>query len=184
MNMKVSSIFALLGSNKGRIIIASCLLANAVIGGAEAESTTPRITPEAVVRFLMQDLFVSPGIGFQKVQIGQAFTQVAESWGNPNKTGESSDTGYVVWEYDTGDSKIRVAGGPKVTSIKVIGTLNSPFTSSEGASFGMTPQQVITIYGSPTDPNNLAKLRYPDKGIEFGFEHGALKWMSVFSPKS
>ena len=184
MNMKVSSIFTYPGSNMGRIIITGCLFANVVIGGAVADSTTPRITPEAIVRFLMQDLFVSPGIGFEKVHIGQTFTQVAESWGNPSKAGESSDTGYVVWEYDTGDSKIRVAGGSKVTSIRVIGTLNSPFTSSEGASFGMTPQQVITIYGYPTDPNNLAKLRYPNKGIEFGFEHGALKWMSVFSPKS
>ena len=182
--MKVSSIFAPRGSNRGRIILASWLLASVYISGVEADSTTPRITPEAVVRFLLQDSFVSPGIGFQKVKIGQTFKQVAENWGNPNKAGESSDTGYVVWEYDAGDSKIRVSGGSTVTSIKVIGSLNSPFSSSEGASFGMTPQQVITIYGSPTDPSNLAKLRYPGKGIEFGFEHGALKWMSVFSPKS
>ena len=182
--MKVSSIFTSHGSNKIRIIIASCLFAGAVMGGAVADSTTARITPEAIVRFLMQDLFVSPGIGFEKVQIGQTFTHVAKSWGHPNKAAKPSETGYVVWEYDTGDSKIRVAGGSKVTSIKVIGTLNSPFASSEGASFGMTPQQVITIYGAPSNSNNLAKLRYPDKGIEFGFEHGALKWISVFSPKS
>ncbi len=184
MNMKVPSNFASRRSSKGRIIIASCLLASVVMGGAEADSTTARITPEAIVRYLMQDMFISPGVGFQKVQIGQTFTQVAESWGNPNRADRPTETGYVVWEYDAGDSKIRVAGGSKVTSIKVIGTLNSPFTSSEGASFGMTPQQVITIYGSPSDSNNLAKIRYPNRGIEFGFEHGALKWMSVFSPKS
>ena len=169
--MKVSSIFAPCGSNSGRIVLASWLLASVYISGVEADSTTPSITPEAVVRFLLQDSFVSPGIGFQKVKIGQTFKQVAENWGNPNKAGESSDTGYGVWEYDAGDSKIRVSGGSTVTS-------------SVGASFGMTPQQVITIYGSPTDPSNLAKLRYPGKGIEFGFEHGALKWISVFSPKS
>ena len=38
--------------------------------------------------------------------------------------------------------------------------------------------------GPPSDTNDLTKIRYPHKGIEFGFEHGALKWMSVFSPKS
>lgn len=182
--MKLPSIFTLNHLHKLRIVVASCLLTCVFTSNSQAESTTPRITPEAVVRYLMQDSFVSPGVGFQKVHIGQTFKQVAETWGNPNRAGNTTDTSYTVWEYDAGDAKIAVAGGSKVTSIRVIGSLNSPFTSSEGASFGMTPQQVITIYGLPADKNNLTKLRYPGKGIEFGFEHGALKWMSVFSPKS
>ena len=182
MNMKLASIFTSCSLRKTPRVLASCLLASAVVNAIQAESTYPRITPEAVVRYLQQDLFVSPGIGFKKVRIGQTFQQVAQSWGHPNKAGKQTDTGYTVWEYHAGDSRISVGGGAKVTSIKVVGSLNSPFASREGANFGMTPQQIITIYGVPSNSTNLARLRYPAKGIEFGFEHGALKQISVFSP--
>lgn len=154
-------------------------------GVATAQTITPQITVESVLRYLQKDLFISPGIGFRKVQIGQSFDQVARSWGYPNKKHESTEAGVsTTWIYIVDkDSQIAVAGGTNVTTIRVLGSLNSPFSSSEGAQFGMSPHQVITIYGAPRDQGNLTTLSYPEKGIAFAFEHGVLIAMQVTSPK-
>lgn len=142
-----------------------------------------RITPESVIRYLHQDLFVTPGVGFQKVRIGQTFQQVALAWGNPNKAYDSDVGSETAWVYQIGrDSEIAVTGGTRVSSIKITGTFNSPFSSTEGANFGMTPHQVIGIYGKPVGDDDLVKLRYPKKGIIFGFKSGALRSMRVFRP--
>lgn len=172
--------------HKSRIVVTVGLFAALVVNShAEAQSDVPRITPETVVRYLSQDLFLVPGVGFKKVQIGHAFIQVAQVWGTPNKGFESSDTGNkVVWLYLAKDSSISLTGGSTVKTIRIEGSFNSPFASSEGAHFGMTPHQIISIYGPPDESDGLTQLSYAAKGIEFSFEHGALKWMRVFSPKS
>ena len=165
--------------------LAVCLVCVIFSGGAPAQSTMPQITVESVLRYLQKDLFLSPGIGFRKVQIGQLFDRVAQAWGIPNKKFESSDAGYnTTWVYIVDkDSQIAVGGGATVTTIRVLGSLSSPFSSSEGAQFGMTPHQVITIYGPPPKQGDLARLSYPKKGITFAFEHGVLIAMQVTSPK-
>lgn len=142
-----------------------------------------RITPESVVRYLNQDLFISPGVGFDKVRIGHTFQQVARAWGNPNKSYDDDLGSKTAWVYKIGrDSEIAVSGGTRVYSIEITGSFNSPFSTSQGANFGMTPHQVIGIYGKPSGSENLEKLRYPNKGITFRFKGGALQWMKVYSP--
>lgn len=144
---------------------------------------TLRITPDSVIRYLHQDLFISPGVGFQKVKIGDTFQQVVLAWGNPNKSYDSDVGSKTAWVYQIGrDSQIAVSGGTKVTSIEVTGSFNSQFATREGANFGMTPHQVIGIYGRPAGSESLVKLRYPNKGITFGFKSGALQSMKVYSP--
>ena len=169
-----------------RTPLAACLLALIFFQQpALAQSDAPRVTPETIVRYLSQDLFLSPGVGFKRVRIGLPFVKVAQVWGVPNKGFESSETGnQVIWLYLARDSSISLTGGSNVKTIRIEGSLTSPFSSSEGAHFGMTPHQVISIYGPPEENVNLTRLSYPSRGIEFAFEHGGLKWMRVFSPKS
>lgn len=163
------------------LLLAAGLLSLLGCGNAQAQSIAPGVTAETVLRYLQKDYFLSPGIGFQKVQIGNSFNQVAQAWGQPNKKLESTEAGTrVVWIYDVGqDGQIAVAGGASVRTIRVLGSFNSPFSSTEGARFGMTPHQVITIYGQPLDPDDLTRLSYPGKGIAFAFENGGLKAMQV-----
>ena len=149
--------------------------------GATQSTGMTRITPESVIRYIHQDLFISPGTGFHKVQIGHTFQQVALAWGQPNKTYDSDVGGKTAWVYRIDrDSEIAVSGGTRVRSIEVTGSFNSQFATSEGANFGMTPHQVIGIYGRPSGDDDLVKLRYPDKGITFGFKNGALRYMNVY----
>ena len=186
MNSSLLSIFTSIQTPIKPIAVAAFLLAT--LGATDplsAQSNVPEITPEKVVRYLSQDLFLSPGVGFKQVQVGHPFVQVERVWGRPNKGFEFSEIGNkVVWVYLADDSSISLTGGSTVKAIRVEGSFTSPFSSSEGAHFGMTPQQVISIYGPPEDTDSLTHLSYPSKGIEFRFEHGGLKWMRVFSPKS
>ncbi|MFC1680577.1 hypothetical protein ACFL1S_02135 [Pseudomonadota bacterium] len=154
------------------------------MGTSSADSTGGlQFTPESVIRYLHQDLYISPGVGFQKVQIGNSFQQVALAWGDPTKSSNSDIGGKTVWVYRIGsDSEIAVSGGTRVSSIEVTGSFNSSYATSEGANFGMTPHQVIGIYGKPSGNESLVKLHYPNKGITFGFKSGALQLMKVYSP--
>ena len=167
-------------------IYTGCLLTAIVASSTSAEQVkTPPITPESVIRYLQQDVFISPGVGFKKVQIGHGFQQVLLAWGNPNRTYESDVGSRIAWVYSVDhNSEIALSGRTKVESIQITGSFNSPFGSSEGANFGMTPHQVISIYGNPAEEGNLVKLRYPRKGIAFGFKNGALQTIRVFSPSS
>lgn len=170
------------------------LLAAVVPGVSQGDATVPQITPETVVRYLQQDIFISPGIGFDKVKIGQPFAEVAAAWGVPDeasghdpaqKNAEATGTdGGIEWVYLAGrDSRITLTGGSNVNTITVEGSLSSPFASAEGANFGMTPQQVISIYGPPTTSGSLTQIDYSSQGVAFGFEHGSLKTIRVFNPK-
>ena len=185
MNSLLPYVFTFAQTPIKSVAAALFLLAAAGIASPTfAQSNDSVITPEKVVRYLSQDLFLSPGVGFKRVQVGHPFVQVKRVWGKPNRGFESSEVGNkVIWVYLANDSSISLTGGSRVKAIRVEGSFTSPFSSSEGAQFGMTPQQVISIYGPPKEKDNLVHLSYPSKGIEFKFEHGGLKWMRVFSPK-
>lgn len=163
--------------------LAGCILV--IVAASSSMAQQPRITPESVIRYLQQDIFISPGVGFQKVQVGQSFQHVALIWGNPNQAYDSDVGSKIAWVYRIDhESEIALSGSTKVESIEITGSFNSPYTSSEGANFGMTPHQVVSIYGQPAEGGNLVKLRYPHKGITFGFKNGALRMMRVFAPRS
>jgi hypothetical protein len=165
------------------LTLIGCILAILAVGAAMAEQ--PRITLESAIRYLQQDIFILPGVGFQKVQVGHSFQHVALTWGNPNQAYDSDVGSRIAWVYRVDNaSEIALTGSTRVESIDISGSFNSSFTSREGANFGMTPHQVISIYGKPAEEGNLVKLRYPDKGITFGFKNGALRTMRVYSPKS
>lgn len=166
-------------------ILACYLLSPVLAMEVEAQEKGAAITAETVLRYLQKDVFLSPGVGFQKVRIGYSLRRVSEAWGLPSKGFESTDTGSrVVWVYHAAGSEIVLTGTSAVKTIKVAGSMGSPFSSSQGAQFGMTPHQIISIYGAPAKADELTELRYPGKGIEFGFKHGGMKWMRVFSPES
>ena len=150
---------------------------------ADESVATPRITPETVIRYLQQDVFIKPGVGFRKVSIGRTFQEVMQTWGNPNKAYDSDVGSRIAWVYQLdNDSQVAITGKDIVESIEITGSFNSPFSTSQGATFGMTPHQVISMYGAPTGGSNLAKLNYPDKGIAFGFRNGSLHHVKVFAP--
>lgn len=165
-------------------MFACCLLWPALVMEVKAQGKEAGITAETVLKYLSKDVFLSPGVGFQKVKIGHNLKQVSKTWGLPNKGLESAETGSVVWIYRAAGSEIVLTGTSIVKTIKVAGKVGSPFSSSQGAQFGMTPHQVISIYGPPGEAEGLKELRYPEKGIEFGFAHGGMNWMRVFSPDS
>ncbi len=164
-------------------LIAGVLAVTAVSVGAQTASTSH--PAEIASRYLQQDIFVRPGIGFQRVRLGNSFVEVARTWGTPLKETRSALFGLTkTWVYNGGqDTQVVVSGGSKVDAIEVVGGVTSPYQSSEGARFGMSPHQLITIYGAPREADELSRLSYPRRGIEFAFANGALRSIKVFPPK-
>lgn len=174
-------------SNRARSVVhwlVVSLAAASCMGTAVAQTANGVPLPgELVTRYLQQDIFLKPGIGFERVRIGDSFEQVARRWGQPESIRGTSFLGRSkAWIYGAGqDAFVIVSGGKKVNGIEVVGDFNSPFESTEGVRFGMTPQQVTTIYGSTAADATLTTLTYPGRGIKLTFKGGGLRSMYVFA---
>ncbi len=144
----------------------------------------PGLAPgDLVLRYLRQDVFLSPGNGFQRVRIGHSFRHVAREWGQPKQKLGRGWGGKNKWLYEAGDKTVLlVSGTDRIQSISVIGAPNSLYQSVEGARFGMTPQQVTRLYPGSGPPGQHKVLSYRRLGIEFTFANRKLKAMRVFAP--
>jgi len=147
---------------------------------AHAQNQDPATAAEMVTDYLEQDIFLQPGVGLKKVRIGTPFAQVRQEWGAPTST-DRHDLIDEKWIYEIGQhTRIALIGGDKVKAIRVEGAFNSPYSTTEGASFGMTRHQLATIYGSGDSGSN--SLTYEKRGVGFAMEHGQVSEIRIFPP--
>ena len=134
---------------------------------------------EMVTDYLRQDIFVHPGVGLKKVKIGMPFNQVLRAWGPPTSKGGTVDN---QWTYQVGnDTKITLFGDNEVKVMKIAGGFNTPYVTTEGASFGMPQYQLATIYGSAKEV--AGRIMYNHRGIGFVMDRGQVSEIQVFAPR-
>jgi len=149
-----------------------------------AQQTSP-FTTESILRYLEQDYNIKPGRGFKNVQLGYTFAAVNKIWGKPKSVEQFPLFGLnKKWRYSAGETQIILVGNKQVESIEVIGDFTSPFQTTEGVRFGMSPQQIISVYGRPNRAKGLTYFNYDRRGVEFAMENGVLRALRVFFPGS
>lgn len=137
----------------------------------------PNNTAELVVEYLQQDIFLRPGVGLKSVKLGMPFQAVLQAWGEPASRGEG-DTKLI---YTAGShTRIILSGDDSVESIRVKGGLGSPYTTTEGVSFGMAQHHLATFYGAKQARSG--KVTYSKRGIGFGFTQGRVSEIRIFYP--
>ena len=151
---------------------------------ALAQSTTGTISFDQIAQFLQRDIFLQPGVGFKRVQIGQSFDHVLQAWGQPQATrnrGLFRNT--HEWFYGGGkDTVVSVKGKATVSEITIRGTFTTPFQTIDGARFGMAPHEIVTIYGRNADSSST-RLTYASRGVGFEFADGAVNAIIVAAPR-
>ena len=151
---------------------------------ALAQSTTSTIPFDHIAQYLQRDIFLRPGVGFERVQIGQSFDHVLQAWGQPQATrkrGVFRNT--HEWFYGGGkDTVVSVTGKKIVSEIKIRGTFTTPFQTVDGARFGMAPHEIVTIYGRNAD-SSPTSLTYASRGVGFEFADGAVSAIIVAAPR-
>ncbi len=165
----------------------ACAL-NCLLCGVSIAQTAPDqpVTPaDLVLRYLQQDMFLRPGSGFQRIHIGQTFTQAAKTWGNPKRAQRKRLSKTNKWVYEAADGTTMILNGKHtIQTITVAGASSSLYQSAQGARFGMTPAEVARLYPGPPPRGKVKQLSYPRLGISFSFTHGTLAAMQVFPPGS
>ena len=151
---------------------------------ALAQSATGTIPFDQIAQFLQRDIFLQPGVGFKRVQIGQSFDHVLQAWGQPQTTrnrGLFRNT--HEWFYGGGkDTVVSVKGKATVSEITIRGTFTTPFQTIDGARFGMAPHEIVTIYGRNADSSST-RLTYASLGVGFEFADGAVNAIIVAAPR-
>lgn len=143
--------------------------------GQEAASAA-----EMVTDYLKQDIFLRPGVGLKKVRLGMSFKQVQQTWGKPTRT-RRQVFGENQWVYEVGDhTRIALIGDDSVESMRLEGGVASPYTTTEGASFGMAQHQLATIYGSGEADSE--RVTYAKRGVGFGLDQGQVSEIRIFHP--
>lgn len=141
----------------------------------------PRSAAEMVTEYLEQDIFLRPGVGLKKVRIGMSFEEVLAAWGEPTSRG-SHNLVDNKWTYELDDdSRITLTGGGSVKTMRIQGGIGTPYTTTEGASFGMARHQIATIYGAREAQSGEA-VSYDERGIGFILDQGQVSEIRIFSP--
>ncbi|HSH40570.1 MAG TPA: hypothetical protein VK973_00390 [Arenicellales bacterium] len=147
---------------------------------AQAQNQEPPTAAEMVTDYLKQDIFLEPGVGLKSVRIGTSFAQVRQEWGAPTRT-DRHDLIDEKWIYEIADhTRIALIGGDSVEAIRVEGSFNSPYGTTEGASFGMPRHQLATIYGAGKSGSN--NLTYDKRGVGFVLRQGQVSEIRIFPP--
>lgn len=140
----------------------------------------PGSAAELVTDYLERDIFLRPGVGLEKVRIGISFDRALQQWGPPTSKSGNEFIGHE-WTYDVaGHTRITLKGRYKVEAIRVAGGVNSPYLTTEGASFGMARHQLATIYGP--EESDSSKVEYDDRGIGFKLDQGQVSEIRIFPP--
>lgn len=174
-------------TKRNKIRLVACALLFSCCGASTAQTLPNQpVTPsDLVLLYLQQDMFLSPGSGFQAVRIGQTFDHAAKVWGNPKKAQRQRLNGAIQWTYEAADgTRLILNGKQTIQLISVVGASNSLYQSAQGARFGMTPGEVARLYRGPTPRRKVKQLSYPRLGISFRFASGTLAAMQVFAPSN
>lgn len=145
-----------------------------------APDQQPRSAAEMVTEYLEQDIFLRPGVGLNKVSVGTSFEQVLATWGEPTSRGTHNLVNNK-WTYQIGESsRIILTGGDSVKTMRIQGGISSPYTTAEGASFGMAQHQLATIYG-PREAES-GTVSYDERGVGFVLDQGQVTEIQIFAP--
>jgi len=146
----------------------------------ENQGQEPPSAAEMVTDYLEQDIFLRPGVGLKKVRLGMSFKQVLQTWGQPTST-RRQVFGENHWIYEVADhTRIALIGEDSVESMRLEGGVASPYTTSEGASFGMAQHQLATIYGA--GETDSGRVTYAERGVGFGLDRGQVSEIRIFYP--
>jgi len=141
---------------------------------------------QTLLKYLQQDIFLTPGVGLKKVKIGQPVTQVLKIWGQP---GQQQSTGFLgrlhQWLYrGLGNTDIIVTSlNGQVNRLSFRAHLVSPYQTVNGLQFGMLPVQVRSLFGSGQTGDD-GQLRYPTKGLAVEFKEGRVQIITIFQPRT
>ncbi|MDZ7842987.1 MAG: hypothetical protein U5R46_19540 [Gammaproteobacteria bacterium] len=145
-----------------------------------APDQQPRSAAEMVTEYLEQDIFLRPGVGLNKVSVGTSFEQVLAAWGEPTSRGTHNLVDNK-WTYRIGESsRIILTGGDSVKTMRIQGGISSPYSTTEGASFGMAQHQLATIYG-PREAES-GTVSYDERGVGFVLNQGQVTEIRIFAP--
>jgi len=166
-----------------------CLTLLASSDLAAATVTAPASSPQrlqALLTYLQQDIFLTPGVGLKKVKIGQPIALVIQAWGQPLQQKSSGFVGRIQqWLYrGLGNTDIIVfSQSQRVTRLSFRARLVSPYQTVNGLQFGMQPVQVRSLLGVGQSDNGQ-RLAYPKKGLAVEFKEGRVQIISIFAPNS
>jgi len=140
----------------------------------------PDNAAEMVTDYLDQDIFLRPGVGLKNVKLGMPFEGVLRAWGEPaSRDGGTWTDPRLVYKVGN-HTRIVLSGDDSVESIRVEGDVSSPYTTTEGASFGMAQHQLATIYGAREARSG--KVTYAKRGIGFVLTQGQVSEIRIFYP--
>ncbi len=137
-----------------------------------------------LLKYLQQDIFLTPGVGLKKVRIGQPISQVIKAWGPPQQRKNSGFLGRKQqWLYQgLGNTDIIVTSlNNRVNRLSFRAHLVSPYQTINGLQFGMVSVQVRSLLGVGQAGNN-GQLLYPDKGLTIEFKEGRGQNITIFKP--
>jgi len=139
---------------------------------------------QTLLKYLQQDIFLTPGVGLKKVRIGQPVLQVIKAWGPPQQRQKAGFLGRQhQWLYHgLGNTDIIVTSrNDRVSRLSFRAHLASPYQTVDGLQFGMLPVQVRSLFGAG-QPGDNGQLLYPDKGLALEFKDGRVQIISIFEP--
>ena len=161
-------------------VLTALFTALSVAPMAAAQDQETPSAAEMVTDYLKQDIFLRPGVGLKKVKLGMSFEQVLQTWGKPTRT-RRQVFGENQWIYEVADhTRIALIGDNSVESIRLEGGVSSPYTTTEGASFGMAQHQLATIYGAREADSG--RVTYSERGVAFVLEQGQVSEIRIFHP--
>lgn len=162
------------------VLVTAFLSALLVPPAGTGQTQAPPSAAEIVTDYLNQDIFLRPGVGLKQVSLGMPFEQVLQTWGKPTRT-DRHNLIDKKWVYEFANhTRIAVIGGDNVEAMRVQGGLDSPYVTTEGASFGMPKHQLITIYGAVNAESD--KVIYNERGVGFVLKWGQISEIRIFPP--
>lgn len=139
----------------------------------------------AALELLGQVAVLTPGKGFESIQLGESFAELEKHWGKPH---DSKKTGLLRprlhWAYRLDEHTIvEFIGKQTILRIHAHGKPQSVLRTDKNLSFQARPADVERVYGKARSNQPRHQLGYPQKGIDFQFSaQQTLQTIEVYSP--
>lgn len=119
---------------------------------------------------------VQEGKGLPTIYVGQSAAEAVAVLGSP------ADQLFGMFQIhrlaDGTELNLRLQDG-KIINISFRGSPESPYVAARGGRFGMSPKEIVNLYGEP-DLEVAGKLFYLSQGVSFFFEEDACYEFNVF----
>lgn len=148
-------------------------------GDSQPDPALQDMTPEQLVLFyLSREQVVVAGAGFVSAQVDDPLSSVLGIWGDPVS---QDGSGYVYRPVQ--GLTVTFTGKDAVRTITCEGTYAAPFRTGRGARFGMSVQEVTSLYQDARGKTGSGRVEYAGLGITFVFADNALNKVVVYAAK-